>query len=401
MRAGQRNRRRSCRNTRKERLRALDLKRNLKRQTAIAVIHSFLKRKNGTSVGNRPDKVSHASWNAGEEHDCMKLPHIKSSNIKVQQVEAIACLRRGAENMIPSFFHRTAPVIPLYGAVIGIAYTLLFTGVCYGAERQSLLSRVVASIRHEATMPNFGPEGRPLPLAGHWNTGDAPDGFSPSYQLNLIEKGHHLLPWFSLPPPNSMSPFFLKPFKRVAQLGLPMSFISTQWERLLSDEKRYFTLPPKQNPNLLTLSGRIVSKVSPFGPVKPWREVGTEWTKRNLVKRLQEVYPNPPLVLFISNNEHRKLQWPEVASSLRYRQKYPGTHSDDFKRKVVGDGWITRYRALQDGMRNGLINSSWENVSRFIGYGSVGLAAFGRWGGWTNSVSAVERTAAMVQDIQG
>lgn len=37
--------------------------------------------------------------------------------------------------------------------------------------------------------------------------------------------------------------------------------------------------------------------------------------------RLQEIYPFPPLVLFVSNNEHDRLKWTEVEKSKRYLGK--------------------------------------------------------------------------------
>ncbi|MDE3051449.1 MAG: hypothetical protein KGJ48_16310, partial [Nitrospirota bacterium] len=55
---------------------------------------------------------------------------------------------------------------------------------------------VVDEIRNESVRRSTDPTGRPLPLAGHWNMGNLAGGFSPSYQLELISAGHHILPWF-------------------------------------------------------------------------------------------------------------------------------------------------------------------------------------------------------------
>ena len=56
---------------------------------------------------------------------------------------------------------------------------------------------------------------------------------------------------------------------------------------------------------------------------------------------IQSRYPDPPLVLMISNNEHAKQTWSEVETSTLPREVRP-RQAGDFKRKVVGDGWIER-----------------------------------------------------------
>jgi hypothetical protein len=56
---------------------------------------------------------------------------------------------------------------------------------------------VVEAIRAEAVRRNHEPEGRPLPLVAHWHRMSCPL----SFQIELIEQGHHLLPWLSTPMP--------------------------------------------------------------------------------------------------------------------------------------------------------------------------------------------------------
>ena len=77
-----------------------------------------------------------------------------------------------------------------------LASLLLFE---LNATRAQSLSSVAADIREEALRANSSDVGRPLPLAGHWNLGQEKNGFSPGYQMKMIERGHHLLPWFLLP----------------------------------------------------------------------------------------------------------------------------------------------------------------------------------------------------------
>jgi len=244
---------------------------------------------------------------------------------------------------------------------------------------------VSEAIRSEATRPDLSEVGRPLPLAAHWNTGQLAGGFSPAYQMQLIQQGHHILSWFQMPDPYEKplgDVYYEGPVKEAARHGLPISFVGTEWERYLSDDPAYSKLPGAMNPNVVTKDRKVKDKVSPFGPVAPWYDLGKKWTTTKLLQRLQAWYPNPPLVLFLSNNEHRKLQWHEVEEDVRYIERYGASRTDEFKREVVGDGWIERYRTLQKGMKDGLTNQNWRQRSRLIAYNAFGLSVLGRWGGW-------------------
>lgn len=252
--------------------------------------------------------------------------------------------------------------------------------------RAEPLPPVAAEIREEALRPGNDPGGRPLPLAASWNTGvRGSGGYGPDWQLRMIEQGHHLLPWFQLDPPSGHQDvavpglYYPKALRRCRELGLPVSFIGTQWERLLSDEPEYLGRPAAANPNVVRADGGIVPVVSPFGPVEPWRAVGRAWTGSRVARRLQSWYPDPPRVLFVSNNEHRKLAWTEAGQDRRFAA---AGKDGEAIRKAVGDGWITRYRALLQGMREGLEAPSWRRNARFIGYDAFGSGAFGRWPGW-------------------
>ena len=273
-----------------------------------------------------------------------------------------------------------------------IFFVLVFTSIIFAyqngncAESNEILSVSLA--------PSNGKNGRPLPLAAHWNCGDRPGGFSPQFQVGLLEEGHHILPWFKLNDPGKLAQpsHYEKAVKLAAQRGLPISFIGSQWEKLLTSQNTYLALPAAQNPNVVLTDGLIEKAVSPFGPLDHWREVGELWTSQPVLKKLQEWYPNPPLVLFVSNNEHTKLRWHEVEKSQRYVQMFGLGRSDEFKRKVVGDGWVERYGALFEGMRDGLYASDWKAKARFVGYDAFFPDAFGRWGGWhAYSLHTVDR----------
>lgn len=247
-------------------------------------------------------------------------------------------------------------------------------------------------IREEAVRASSGEEGYPLPLLCSWHCGnlrrDFVAGWRPEHQMQLIAEGYHLLPWFAHPEgdvsadaDSFTTQYYQSAMLRARELQLPITLVGSQWESGLS-AKPYLDLPPGRNPNVVPNSGEVQAKVSPFGPVDPWREIGGSRTNTTWMKKLQQWYPDPPLVIFLSNNEHPKLTWTEVETDRRFVQQYGMGRSDDVKRKAVADGWIERYRALQDGMRAGLANATWRDRAIFVGYDAFGPSHFGRWGGW-------------------
>lgn len=263
---------------------------------------------------------------------------------------------------------------------------------------------VVDEIRIEATRPNYDGIGRPLPLASHW-VGYAP-GVTADDHIDMIEQGHRIFPIFSLPWPDDQGPYYAEnAIKRAARMNLPIAFVCTQWEFLLSKEP-YISIDTvdgvfsgdkaseSTNPNVIASDGSVMSKVSPFGPqgqVDFWREVGGKWSSNPAVQAIQNWYPNPPLVIFISNNEHRKLFWREAEISKRYNETYIGEEAgmDDetrgnYRRRVFGDGWIPRYRALIEGFRDALIKQRWKDKSIFIGYNAFGPPLFNRLDFWSD-----------------
>lgn len=244
----------------------------------------------------------------------------------------------------------------------------------------------------KAMCPSPAADGYPLPLAGHWNVSE--DGFSPAWQITMLNAGAPLLPWLPMPMPpvSSTEPDLTDKWvetyepvvKKLAELRLPLSFIGTQWEYLLTADEVFFKRPTEFNPNVVSPSGEVSKKVTAFGPVEPWAEVGKRWTNTSAFKKIQELYPDPPCVIFVSNNEHTRLRWHEVETDVHYLRKFGWGKDADFKRKVVGDGWIERYRSLQEGMRDGLDRKQWKDKAYFVGYDAFLPSAIGRWAGWIN-----------------
>jgi hypothetical protein len=267
------------------------------------------------------------------------------------------------------------------------ASVLPFPAVLGAASADADPPASVRAIVAEATLPNGAALGRPLPLAGHWNTGHyaRARGLDPDWQMDRIAEGKHLLPWFQLNAPHwdpIPQKYYEGAIRKAAAWRLPITFVGTQFESMLTADASFFGLPPARNPNVLGPDGRVQKRVSPFGPVEPWRKAGRRWTTMPIVRKLQQWYPSPPRVLFLSNNEHARLRWHQVHESRRYLARYGHDRNDGFKRKVVAEGWIERHRALQAGMREGLTAPAWRKNALFIGYDAFGPPHLGRWGGW-------------------
>lgn len=250
--------------------------------------------------------------------------------------------------------------------------------------------KAAVEIRTEALLPPNGPGGRPLPLVSHWNTGSQGRGWTPQYQAELLDKGCHILPWFSWPRGNAVSSqknaqrfhsYYDELIACCRELKLPICFRGTQWEAMLVG-KEYRELPPDKCPAVISPDGKTIRKLSPFGPIEPWRDPAKQYVDTPAMRELQRMYPDPPLVLFVGNNEAPDLRWHQVGQSKRYLDKYGQGRSDQFKRKVVGQGWIERYPVMFAAMREALISETWKKNVRFVGYGAFGPSHFGRWPGW-------------------
>jgi len=215
----------------------------------------------------------------------------------------------------------------------------------------------------------------PLPLAAQWNVGAWPGSFDPDFQIELLREGRYLLPTFNLEPPDRpvRAAYYESAIRYLAREQLPVSFISLQWELMLPKISAAYAARDS--------AGRNVP-LSPFGALEPWYAAGRRWAEHPMLKRLQRLYPDPPLVVFVSNNEYPKLAWHDLAQSAELRTR-AGPNADDATiRRVVGDAWIERYRELIRGFREGLTQAAWRDHALFTGYDAFSQASIGRWPEW-------------------
>ncbi len=279
---------------------------------------------------------------------------------------------------------RCTAILAVFAALFSLAAPLSAADEPTDAARKA-----AGEIRREALLAPRGPEGRPLPLATHWNVGTVKGSFEPDHQIGLLQAGHRVLPWISWPGrkpgDERFDAYWGRLLRYCAALDLPVSFRGTQWNAMLV-KKEYRNGPADRWAGVVKPDGTRVPKLSPFGPAAPWKDPAAAYVDTPAMKRCRELYPDPPLVLWVSNNEPPDLRWKKHGglekNSKRYLQKYGQGKSDAFKRRVVGEGWIERYRVMFRAMREALENPAWRKNVRFVGYGAFGPAHFGRWSGW-------------------
>ena len=274
--------------------------------------------------------------------------------------------------------------------VIWVGVLLALAGSRVGAEPTGAARRVAETIRREALLPPNGPAGRPLPLVSHWNMGSQGRGWTPDYQVELLDAGHTILPWMGWPREEPLKSedsarrfhdYYDGLIAYCRELQLPISFRGTQWEAMLL-RREYRHRPTEQCPAVVTPEGKVLRRLSPFGPIEPWRDPAKEYVATSGMRELQRMYPDPPLVLFVSNNEAPDLRWHQVEQSQRYLEEYGRGRSDEFKREVIGRGWMERYPVMFEAMREALVSDAWRRNVRFVGYGAFGPSHFARWEGW-------------------
>lgn len=255
------------------------------------------------------------------------------------------------------------------------------------------VNRVVEEMTRELTKRNADPAGRPLPVVSHWANGFGRPKFSSEYQIGLLERGHHVMPTIPFPRPGAAEySEAAKPWiEKLARWKAPISLRAGQWESVLYEKDhpreepgRWRNLPPQKSPLLVNPKGELENWLSPFGAVEPWYEAGRYNTSSGAFAQLQRWYPDPPLVILLSNNEARRIKTKHNIQqrSKRYVDRHGTGNSGFFQRRVIAQGYVPRYAALLKGIRDGLENETWRENSLLVGYGAFGPPHFGRWDQW-------------------
>ncbi|CAA6807509.1 MAG: Unknown protein [uncultured Sulfurovum sp.] len=260
----------------------------------------------------------------------------------------------------------------------------------------NLNTQNIANIINESQKTFNDPKGRPLPLAAG-GTGELVDVyphnrdkgsfFTPHEQIQMLQKGHHLLPTLGMYSyrGQALSKHYYEPFlKKLSAWGLPFTISTTQWEQDLYLDEKYFKSLKKMNPNLLTTEGKLQKNLSPFGATKHWSELGKKWATETKLKEIQALYPNPPAIIWLSNNEAKHLLFHEAEQSQRFVDLYGKKQSSDFKKEIFHKAWQEKYLAFQTAIKNNLQASAWRDKLKFVGYNVDAVNPFGRWPDWTS-----------------
>ena len=234
------------------------------------------------------------------------------------------------------------------------------------------------AVRTEGLRANDDPAGRPLPLAAHWHRETLPL----TNQVELINQGYPILPWMNYARREFAADWALihsNSLSVVRSWNLPIVLLcGGQWDGDFYKLSEYEALPLEETGLGMNLDGSRMSVNSPFSPVQPWYDLGVKWSSNTCVETFEALYPDPPRVIFMSNNEVADLGWREAETSKRFVDMYGTNRTDEFKKEVFGYGWADRYSALFQGMRDGLSLDTWRTNSLYVGYNAYGSDQFGR-----------------------
>ncbi len=236
-----------------------------------------------------------------------------------------------------------------------------------------------------------------LPYAAHWVQGA-------DWQLDILNAGRYIIPLGANHFPcndgsNSNWDLALDEdiWGEIKTKGIPIHVRNMQYTDLfygdlangISGCSTYSGLPEVDNPNWINIVGDVIEdRVSPFGPVARWTELGTEWGSTTYIQALHTLYPDPPYVLLLSNNEPRTLKWWNAADSKRFVALYGGGVSEADTRLIFEEAWIERYTALFTAIKAQL--PSWSDKIIFAGY-ETAMTSVGRYNGWTNATTTMAR----------
>jgi len=278
------------------------------------------------------------------------------------------------------------------GSILGVVLVLWLSAAGPVAAEEATPA-VVQQIAAEVTRLNTDPGGRPLPVVSHWANSFGRNNFSSDYQIGLLAQGHHIMP--TLPFPNSAAAGYDeagKPWvEKLSRWKAPFSLRAGQWEAVLYDKKqphdnpgKWRDLPADKSPLEIDHEGKILKLLSPFGAVDPWYEAGVYATHSPAFAQLQQWYPDPPLVILLSNNEAGKLK-PKLdveKTSKRYVDAHGRGKPGSYIRGALAKGYLERYAALLKGVREGLASPVWRQRAKLVAYEAFGPEHLGRWDGW-------------------
>lgn len=244
-------------------------------------------------------------------------------------------------------------------------------------------------------------KGRLLPVSGNWNA-DA-DKFSPNYFVELIRQGHHVAVAFLDPQSaafnastqdgrvgpklqEALDTYYRPALEFAKAHNLPIVFRGWNWA---ADPSNYQQkLATQRGVEFATedLAAVLVdgkpdfNTTDPLGPIAAWETWGQFWFGNVLMRELQKIYPNPPLVIFLNNNEAGD---GAGAGGYEKSDRFVAKFGDQIKErsevnKIIREGYAERYAAMFEAAKDSLISPAWKKNARFVAYNTIfGAAYFG------------------------
>ena len=278
--------------------------------------------------------------------------------------------------------HRTAPLAVLFLAAL-TAQPVLGQG-----DEPSPSAAADIAAWAQLKLAN-GPEGRPLPLAGSWM---AENMYGPARFVERIERGDHLLITFLDPihlarwtlgsDPNmervnsKIDAYYRPALEYAREHKLPIAFRGWNWGARVADYEDLVAggeVPLKETARMI-IDGEKAKTVDPFGDLERWKAWGQFWFGNPVMKRMQETYPDPPMVIFLNNNEGPKVRNPNQVPDDYPRMiaeigKKPA--SETGKARAIREGYEKRYGALYEAARGALIEPAWKRNVQFVAYNTL------------------------------
>ena len=164
-----------------------------------------------------------------------------------------------------------------------------------------------------------------LPLAAEWNVGVTGQGWTPTYQVTLIRKGYRILPTLHNPlPRGGNNPKKIEQWlkahraalEQLREWNLPICLRSHNWLDVFNAKPPSKYRVPFEQLDDSPLAWRIDEDgepddrpiVDPMGPTSRWLELGIDVATTLWVKAISEIYPDPPMIYFLENNEGARLK---------------------------------------------------------------------------------------------
>ena len=241
-----------------------------------------------------------------------------------------------------------------------------------------------------ANLPADGPAGRPLPLTGSWM---AEKMYGPDRFVEMIENGNHVLITFLDPSfvaarrelqnnedfkAGRIDEYYRGPLEYARKHKLPIAIRGWNWSQSV---KKYQTLQERAGKEIpldqqarMIIDGKPGRRLDPFGPVDAWRDWGTFWFGNEMMRQIQEIYPDPPMVIFLNNNEGPKVRNPNQIPDGYERlvaEFGEGVDSDLEKARAIRKGYQKRYAVLFASAREAMTKPAWKDNVKFVAYNNL------------------------------